>query len=212
MGNRLLLGAAVLLIGAALLLGGLGVATGRIASVGMMGGWRAVVPGAGNVSMSQAQAQVQAYLDRTGNQDLKIDELLEFDQNFYALIKERSTGTGAFELLVNRQTGVVTPEPGPNMMWNAKYSPMARGMMGGAVRPSGAMTVSPDRATQIAQEWLDRRYSGYAAGTPDAFYGYYTFHFEKDGGVAGMLSVNGQSGAVWLHTWHGSFISAREVG
>jgi heat shock protein HslJ len=38
------------------------------------------------------------------------------------------------------------------------------------------------------------------------FYGYYTLDFSKDGKVSGMLSVNGYSGQVFLHTWHGSFI------
>jgi hypothetical protein len=27
--------------------------------------------------------------------------------------------------------------------------------------------------------------------------------FKKDGVISGMLSVNGQSGAVWFHSWHG---------
>jgi hypothetical protein len=34
--------------------------------------------------------------------------------------------------------------------------------------------------------------------------------FLKDGKVAGMLSVNGYTGQVWYHTWHGNFISERE--
>ena len=42
------------------------------------------------------------------------------------------------------------------------------------------------------------------------FYGYYTLDFEKDGRIAGMLSVNGYSGQVFLHTWHGTFIEEAE--
>jgi len=38
----------------------------------------------------------------------------------------------------------------------------------------------------------------------------YTLDFEKDGKVAGMLSVNGYSGQVFLHTWHGTFIEESE--
>lgn len=199
-GQRLLLGGGVLLIAASF----------AVAGIGMMGGSR-LLPATAGISMDRAQAQVQAYLDRTGDKDLVIDELMEFDQNFYALVKEKSTGIGAFELLVSRATGAVRPEPGPNMMWNAKYGGMAGGMTG-AGRPWGTMTVSADRATQIAESWLDQHRPGSSAGTGDAFYGYYTFHFEKDGQVAGMLSVNGQSGAVWFHTWHGGFISSKEVG
>jgi hypothetical protein len=215
--QRVLLAAGLAMLAASFLLGAVGTATGGLAPWavtgpgGMMGGWDGVQPGTSGVSMGQAQTQVQTYLDRIGNNDLKIDELLEFDQNFYALIKEKSTGRGAFELLVDKANGAVTPEPGPNMMWNAKYGGMAGGMMG-AGRPSGAMSVSADRATQSAQTWLDQRAAGYSAGTPDTFYGYYTFDFTKDGVISGMLSVNGQSGAVWFHSWHGNFISSKQVG
>ena len=38
------------------------------------------------------------------------------------------------------------------------------------------------------------------------FYGYYTLDFSKDGKIVGMLSVNGYSGQIFLHTWHGTFI------
>ena len=145
---------------------------------------------------------------------------MEFDQNFYALVQEKSTGIGAFELLVNRTTGAVVFEPGPDMMWNTKYSMMGRGMMGdgmmgGSFRTgsaTGPMSVTPDQATKYAQAWLDHSFAGDSAGTPDAFYGYYTFHFEKDGKIAGMLSVNGYDGQVWFHSWHGNFVQVRDFG
>ena len=163
-------------------------------------------------SMDKAQQSVQSFLERTGNSDLHIDELMEFDRNFYALIKEKSSGIGALELLVNKSTGSVGFEPGPDMMWNAKYG-MMRGFGGmmGFGSTSGAMTVSPDPATEIAQGWLDQRGGGYSAGAPDAFYGYYTFHFSRAGRIAGMLSVNGSTGQVWFHSWHGSFVQSREL-
>lgn len=214
MDQRRLLALGITGIGAAFLIGAAGMAvTGSGLSVmGWPGG-----SGGPAISMETAQQSVQSFLDRTGNKNLRIDELMEFDQNFYALIKEQSTGIGAFELLVNKHTGAVAFEPGPNMMWNTKYSPMGRGgMMGGGSpgvwTPSGAMTVSSVRATQIAQGWLDSRPGGYSAGTADAFYGYYTFHFESAGRTAGMLSVNGYGGQIWLHTWHGSFIRAEDFG
>lgn len=137
---------------------------------------------------------------------------MEFDQNFYALIKEKDTGIGAFELLVDKSTGAVGFERGPDMMWNTKYG------MGGRFGDIGfggattAMSVTPQRATDIAQRWLDRRGSGYSPGTPDVFYGYYTLHFEKASQVDGMLSVNGATGQVWFHSWHGKFIQGRELG
>lgn len=179
---------------------------------GMMGGYYTQVPvGAQTISISQAQQAVEQYVANYGASGLKVDELIEFQDNFYAIVKEKSTGTGAFELLVNRVTGAVMPELGPNMMWNTKY-----GMMGGSGmmrfgRPSGAMTVSEDRAGQIAQKWLDANQNGAVIEAPDSFYGYYTVHYKKDAQVAGMLSVNGYSSQVWYHNWHGGFIQEKQI-
>ena len=161
-------------------------------------------------SMDQAQQAAQAYLDRTGSPNLKIDELIEFDQNFYARIQERDTGVGAFELLINRATGVVSREPGPDMMWNTKYSPMAGGMMGRYYN-SGPMAVSAQQAQAIAQSWLDANAAGSTAEAPDVFYGFYTVDYSRAGKLAGMLSVNGYSGQVWYHSWHGGFVQSHQV-
>jgi hypothetical protein len=77
---------------------------------------------------------------------------------------------------------------------------------------SGEMTVTSERAIEYAQKYLDANFSGATAATdPMRFYGYYTLDFEKDGKVAGMLSVNGYSGQVFLHTWHSTFIKEAEV-
>jgi hypothetical protein len=209
MGQRLLFTIGVLAIAASVLIGIAGMATSP-AGFSMMG-WFGGSSGQA-ISMDRAQQSVQSFLDRAGDKDLRIDELMEFDRNFYALIKERNTEIGAFELLVAKHTGSVGYEPGPDMMWNGKYG-MMRGFGGmmGFGSDSGATTVSPDRATQIAQAWVDQRGDGYSAGTPDAFYGYYTFHFLKDSRIAGMLSINGSTGQVWFHSWHGNFIQSREV-
>lgn len=212
MSQRALLVSGVVAIAASLVLGAFAVTTNS-AGFSMMG---LFAPSNGtSISIDKAQQSVQSFLDRSGNADLKLDELMEFDRNFYALIKENSSGIGAFELLVSKTTGAAGFEPGPNMMWNTKYSMMGGSAMmggGGAFRANGAMIVSASRASQTAQAWLDQRFSGDSAGTPDAFYGYYTFHFEKNGQIAGMLSVNGYSGQVWYHTWHGGFIQARDFG
>ncbi|MDD5615648.1 MAG: hypothetical protein PHH85_05550, partial [Candidatus Methanoperedens sp.] len=80
--------------------------------------------GAAPITIEQAKGSVEKYLTTTGNSDLALTEVLEFDNNFYAGVKEKSTGTHAFELLVNKYTGAVVPEMGPNMMWNTKYGHM----------------------------------------------------------------------------------------
>lgn len=72
---------------------------------------------------------------------------------------------------------------------------------------TGEMTVTPEQAIEIAQAYLDRAYPGLEADEEaEAFYGYYTLHTLRDGNIVGMLSVNGYTGQVWPHTWHGEFI------
>jgi len=74
------------------------------------------------------------------------------------------------------------------------------------------MSVTPERARDIAQQWLDQYLPEIsAAQETDAFYGYYTIHVLKEGRVYGMLSVNGYTGEVWYHTWHGAFINMKEL-
>jgi hypothetical protein len=191
---------------------------------GMMGGWDATTPSNGKtLSLDDANQAVQNYLNQYGDSNLKIDEVMEFQYNFYAIVKEQDTGKGAMELLVNKSNGAVFPEYGPNMMWNTKYGHMGGfgggmmgggfgGMMGGrSATPQSQETISADKAQSIAQQWLDANQAGSTAETPDSFYGYYTVHFQRDGKVSGMLSVNAYTGQVWYHTWHGDFIASSET-
>ena len=174
-----------------------------------------VKPQRGNapIALDQAIESARRYLTSYGNPDLVLTEVMEFSDNFYAEVEEKSTGVHAFELLIDRYTGVVYPEPGPNMMWNTHYGHMG-GMMGGwGGRQDEVMFVTPESAREIAQGWLDKFLPGTsAAEQADAFYGYYTIHIMKDGQVYGMLSVNGYSGDIWYHTWHGDFIGMKEFG
>jgi hypothetical protein len=182
----------------------------------MMSGWGQGNPSQTPISLDQAQKDVQTYIDRIGNSGLAIDEVMEFQNNFYAVVKEKSSGVGAFEVLINKTNGVVTPEPGPNMMWNTKYGMMGQnsrmGQHMGYPVAAGPMTVSADQAKHIAQTWLDQNQSGSTTEAPDQFYGYYTVHTLKDGKVTGMLSVNGYTGQAWYHTWHGAFIQLKDLG
>ncbi len=161
-------------------------------------------------SMDNALSVSERYLTSLNSPDLAVGEIMEFEQNFYAVYYERSTGIGAFEMLVDKSTGRVFPEYGPNMMWNTKYG--HGGMMGGWSRtPSGQMSIDHDEAILMAQEFLDHSYPGTIAEDTHPFYGYYTIHVIKDGEIYGMLSVNGYDGAVWYHNWHGSYIQSRSV-
>jgi len=145
-----------------------------------------------------------------------VHEVMEFERNYYAIVSEKDTGIGAMELLVDKATGVVGPEPGPNMMWNAKYGMMGqggmmgrRGMMAGVA--TAEMTLSAAEAEEVAQRWLDANLPGRTSGEADPFYGYYTLHFLKDGKIDGMLSVHGSTGDVWYHSWHGNFVQMIEA-
>jgi hypothetical protein len=159
-------------------------------------------------SFDQAKQLAYQYLGTSS--DLKVEEIMEFSNNFYVRVQENSTGINAFELLVDRNTGRVMPEYGPNMMWNTKYGMMQR-MMGRSQRtPTADMPISPQNSSAYAQEWLDVNNSGAEVEEPEMFYGYYTMDVSKDGSTYGMLSVNGYTGDVWYHTWHGAFISMVE--
>jgi hypothetical protein len=160
------------------------------------------------ISLEEAAEAVERYVERLGYTGLHLTEVMEFEHNFYAIVAEEDTGIGAMELLVNKGSGAVGPEPGPNMMWNSEYG-MHRGgrmgMMGGYA--TGEMTLSAEEAEEAAQRWLDANLPGREAGEADPFYGYYTLHYLKDGEIEGMLSVHGSSGDVWYHSWHGEFIA-----
>ncbi|MBE0517222.1 MAG: hypothetical protein IBX41_07545 [Methanophagales archaeon] len=161
-------------------------------------------------NMDRALSIAERYLVSLDNPDLAIDELMEFELNYYVVYYEQSTGIGAFEMLIDKYTGRIFPEYGPNMMWNTKYG--HAGMMGGwALPPTAEMPVTQDEALSIAQEYLDRFLPGTVAEDPHPFYGYYTIHVTRNGEIYGMLSVDGYDGVVWYHNWHGAFIQSREV-
>ena len=187
---------------------------GTMGGRGMMGGYGSN-PNVAPLSVDQAKAAAESYIKGLGVDGLQVSEVMIFDNNAYVVVKETSTGNGAFELLVDPVSQTAYPEFGPNMMWNLKYGMMSGGgMMGGnrwgtTVPSDGSaeMNVTPEKAIENAQKFLDANIKGaVAAADPIQFYGYYTLDFEKDGKVTGMLSVNGYTGQVFLHTWHGTFI------
>ena len=185
-------------------------------------------------SLEEARSAFERAVEGFGNQNLEVGEVMEFANNYYAEVKEKDTGIGAMELLINRPGSRVYPEPGPNMMWNTKYGmmsgsggygrmmgPNGRGMMGGSSASASAqnapsnnttdkMSVGPEQARKIADAYHSRVSPGTKAEQPESFYGYYTIDTEKDGKTVGMLSINGYSGEVWYHSWHGPFIAKQE--
>ncbi len=196
---------------------------------GMMGpGYGGNPLASGPMNVDSAADRVKEVLRARGDSDLVIQEVMEFSNHFYVLVREQSTGVGAFELIVERN-GFTHPEPGANMMWNTKYGHMAgsggMGMMGGIMMGYGygnvpparsgqpgapAQTVTSERARQVAAQYLSTALPGTAPDHGTAFYGYFTFDVERDGLPVGMLSVNAYTGQVWSHTWHGTFVQEKE--
>ena len=186
---------------------------------GMMGAWTPsaeLAPAGETLTLDESVSVADAYLAAWDNSNLVLGEVMQFDNHFYAEVMEVDSGRGAFEFLIDPVSGSVVLEPGPNMMWNLRY-----GMHAGYENQTGArwttpassdgvdMSVSVEEAHTAAQEYLDVNHPGLTASSEDveAFYGYYTLHILEDGQVVGMLSVNGYSGQVWLHSWHGNFVA-----
>ena len=155
------------------------------------------------LTLEEARQAVEQSLVENSLTNLAVGEVMEFDCNFYAIAEGQDTGKAAMELLVDKATGVVFPEYGPNMMWNTEYGHMG-GFRSGR---TGRATRTPTQARERAQTWLDRYQPGSVTEEPVALPGYYTFHIEKDGRITGMLSVHATTGQVWYHSWHGEFIA-----
>ena len=164
------------------------------------------------LSIETAAEAVEDYLEPFDGQELIIGEVMIFDNHAYVQVLEEDTGIGAMELIVDPADLSVYPEMGPNMMWNEKYGRMGGGMMGGFGAGSEAeMPISEGEAVQIAADYLSGGESPLMADEHAVpFYGYYTLHTLLDGEIYGMLSVNGTSGEVLIHSWHGDFIEMSE--
>jgi hypothetical protein len=166
------------------------------------------------LSLEQAVSIAGAYIASFADDNLALSEVMQFDNHFYGEAHEKDTGRGAFEFLIYLD-GSVIPEPGPNHMWNLKYgrfAGLAWGMAGAPDVSGDAMTVTPEQAAEYAQAFLDDLGSGLTVDEEaEVFYGYYTLEILENGRVTGMLSVNGFTGQVWLHHWHGDFIAMSEM-
>lgn len=164
-------------------------------------------PASGPVSLDRAAGWVNEMIRFRGDDDLAVEEVMEFTNHFYVLVKEKKTGIGAFELIVER-SGFIYLEPGPNIMWNTKYHIAGSGPLrwGWSGPNAQAQPVTVERARQIARQHLSTAFPGATPDLGTAFYGYFTFDVGRDGRKFGMLSVNVYIGQVWYHAWHGTFV------
>jgi hypothetical protein len=178
------------------------------------------------LTLTETTEILNAYLADLNDNNLALGEVMIFDNHAYAQMVEKDSGIGVMEVLVDPTTKAVFPEMGPTMMWNLKYGMMSGfgryGMMGmmmsglgnmmdqtGPAEVSAEMPITSEQAVEMAQTYLDTYFSeaGLTADTvADPFYGYYTIHVNQDGQPAGMLSVNGYTGQIFPHTWHGRLL------
>ena len=164
------------------------------------------------LNITTATTIANNYVASLYNPDLAVREIEEYTLNFYVQIYEKSTGIGAFEMLINKYTESIYPEMGPNMMWNTKYGMMRGGILSGIFgTPTATMPLTAGQAEANAQQYLNTYIPGTTAGKAESFYGYYHVMVLSAGEGYGMLSVNGYTGQVWFHNWHGTFIQELEI-
>jgi hypothetical protein len=163
------------------------------------------------IELDELKSRVELYLNNY-EEKLGISDIFIFeDSEYYFSIIEEDTGRGAMELLVNQYTGDVFPEFGPNMMWNLKYGMHNSNMMSGRGMMSYNSTnysefndINMEEAYDYGKKYLVKYSDNFnLADEFHEFYGYYTFHVEENGNTVGMLSVDGATGEVWFHEWHG---------
>ena len=220
----------VIVIVAALAVTGLVIILGHLG--GNTGNNQTPTTGSTGLSIDQAGAAVENYLGKMGYSNLGIGTMQEYSNLYYAQVVEHDNGTGAFELSINKATGVVTPMQGPTMIWNTKYGVTSSGMMGYLTStssgtgmmggngmmawlrgtPTTDMAISMEQAKTIAQQYLDANNTGTTVGQVTTYYGYYTMQILKDSNVVGIMGVYGSTGQVMNYSWMGTFMQQKILG
>jgi len=175
---------------------------------GMMGGYSNYPEDGERMDMESVEEHVNNYLSDYSDKELSIAEIMEFHQNFYVQVADADSDFLIQELIVNPYSGEIYPEQGPNMMWNLSTPHMMNTF---SRRQPRNMTVDEDEAIELAAEYLESTLPGAKPEEhADKFNGYYTIHVINDNNIVGMLSVNGYSGQVWYHNWHGEFLGMED--
>ncbi len=172
--------------------------------------------------VDQAIARARQFLGTHRNADLVPVEVIEFSGVFYVAVQEKSTGTGAFALLVNRVNGNVSLEMGPPMVWNLKYGRRAggfqghpMGMMGPGYGPRPGAQPASDapsarqpapqldeaKARAALQTWVNQAFLGATIGKALEYPGFFTYRLQREGKTFALVSVNALGGQVW-YGWH----------
>jgi len=166
-------------------------------------------------TMDEAVDIAQEFLVARNNPDLAIDRIIEFEKNFYVVFFERSTGRGAYVILISKPgaeplplgpNGYYRPGEGPNSMWDTRY-----GLATIRQTQFGVINYDVNAAMDLALKYLDQNIPGTEIGEVQPFYGYVSFEILKEGKVYGIISVHYFTGAVIYQDWHGGYIQTREL-
>jgi|GEM_PF-3151019 len=142
----------------------------------------------------EARTTVQGFIDLAAS-NLAISELWEYGTVYKAELSDTS-GAKAFDLIVDKYTGTVSPEMGMAMMLNASYG-------NGLYRTPAfgtSLLVTSQQATDLAQTFVNKNALGYTLEAPELYPGYYKFHTRVGAGYGLDIMINGYNGAVWMHT------------
>jgi hypothetical protein len=178
---------------------------GMMGGSGMMGRGSDSFPGWENLkkldkalTVETAKERVVSALKDWGYADLVVDSVAEYDNGFYALVKEKASGKPALEAFVDPTYGTVSAGRGPEMGWNTKYGKSLHWPL-----PSGK-TITADEAKKVAEQWLDRsrttaKYDLKVVELP----GYYSVQLLENGKLAGVMAVNAYTSQVWYRGGRG---------
>ena len=142
----------------------------------------------------EARTTVQGFIDLAYS-NLTISELWEYGTVYKAELSDTS-GAKAFDLIVDKFTGTVSPEMGMSMMLNASYG-------NSLYRTSSFGTnliLTSQQAADLAQTFVNKNALGYTLEAPEVYPGYYKFHTRTNAGYGLDIMVNGYNGAIWMHT------------
>jgi hypothetical protein len=168
----------------------------------MMGNMMAIYyPGSKPITQDVALKNLENFSKQYGS-NTEIEDFMTFSNNYYAVVKDTSSGQDIAEILVDRYSGSAYPEPGPNMMWNTLYG-------AGRVQ-AGSPGYDLNGTRKLVEDFLIDYLPGSQIQESHSMPGYYTFDFGRNE-TEGMLSVNAYSGQIWVHTWHGFYLGETNV-
>src|SRR5665647_614378 len=135
---------------------------------GMMGNMMAVYyPGAKPITQDEALRSMESLARQYYGSNVEVEDFMAFSSNYYAVLKDANSSQDIAEVLVDRYSGSVYPESGPNMMWNTRY--------GAGRTQAGSAGYDLTGAKKLAEDFLTGYLPGVRIMESKQIPGYYTF-------------------------------------